>query len=418
MPTVTTWSNGRRAARFVKESKNSIKTTNSIPIYVTYFIVARIQDVTGATGIGFLMINNVDGQRQVRTNSTSFPVSVFFFTQTGGTNMVFGSFSQGQGFLFSGTVTSGSAIAYGNGVQSGTSGVNNSSPSRHYFGSGDGDNDYLSVDFAEILIYDSVLTTAQRQQVEGYLAHKWGLTPTYASNTPLTIPGCQLWLDAADSSTTTSITSGIWTDKSGNSYNTSYVSGGSGFTLGTINGLSAVTFPGGSNKVITTSVPTSTTTGFSIFFIASRSSSSGTNTRYIANLTSSLQIYTVSGTNTIASYVGATFPSTSLSISTGVPFILSLTVSSSTFSQWINGIANSSTGSTVSTSGSTIVIGGSGSYTTDLVFAGQIGEVIIFNTTLSTTQRQTVEGYLAKKWGLTVSGQFPSTHPYSKFPPP
>jgi len=276
---------------------------------------------------------------------------------------------------------------------------------------------YTSGDICEILIFIGMPTVSERQQVEGYLAHKWGLSPTYASNTPLTIPGCQLWLDAADSSTTTSITSGIWTDKSGNSYNTSYVSGGSGFTLGTINGLSAVTFPGGSNKVITTSVPTSTSTGFSIFFIASRSSSSGTNTRYIANLTSSLQIYTVSGTNTIASYVGATFPSTSLSISTGVPFILSLTVSSSTFSQWINGIANSSTGSTVSTSGSTIVIGGSGSYTTDLVFAGQIGEVIIFNTTLSTTQRQTVEGYLAKKWGLTVSGQFPSTHPFKSFPP-
>jgi hypothetical protein len=277
---------------------------------------------------------------------------------------------------------------------------------------------YTSGDICEILIFIGMPTVSERQQVEGYLAHKWGVTPYYTNILPLTIPGCALWLDAADSSTTTSITSGIWTDKSGNSYNTSYVSGGSGFTLGTINGLSAVTFPGGSNKVITTSVPTSTSTGFSIFFIASRSSSSGTNTRYIANLTSSLQIYTVSGTNTIASYVGATFPSTSLSISTGVPFILSLTVSSSTFSQWINGIANSSTGSTVSTSGSTIVIGGSGSYTTDLVFAGQIGEVIIFNTTLSTTQRQTVEGYLAKKWGLTtLYPALPSSHPFKSFPP-
>jgi hypothetical protein len=201
MPTVTTWSNGRRAARFVKESKNSMKTTNSIPLYVTYFIVARVQDVIGATGFGLLMVNNYDGQRQLRTNSTSFPVSVFYFTQTGGTNMVLGSFSQGQEFLFSGTVTSDSAIGYSNGVQCGTSGVNpNTIPSRHYFGSGDGDAAYVSADFGEIVIYDSILTTSQRQQVEGYLAHKWGLNTTYPAMTPLTIPGCQLWLDGADTS--------------------------------------------------------------------------------------------------------------------------------------------------------------------------------------------------------------------------
>jgi hypothetical protein len=276
-----------------------------------------------------------------------------------------------------------------------------------------GGTDYFRGIIGEVLIYHTALTTSERQQVEGYLAHKWGLTGYYAPKTPLSIPGCQLWLDASDSSTTTSITSGIWTDKSGNNYNTSYVSGGSGFTLGTINTLPAVTFPGGANKVLTASVPTSTTSGFSIFFVASTSASSGTNTRYIANLTSTLQIYTISGTNTVASYVGATFPSTSLTISTGVPFILSLTVSSSTFSQWINGIANSSTGTTVSTSGSTIVIGGSGSYTTDLVFAGQIGELIIFNTALTTTQRQTIEDYLEKKWGFTtLYPAIPSTHPF------
>ena len=45
----------------------------------------------------------------------------------------------------------------------------------------------------------------------------------------------------------------------------------------------------------------------------------------------------------------------------------------------------------------------------------QMGELIYYNTTLSTAQRQNVEGYLAWKWGLTSS--LPSTHPYYKFPP-
>jgi hypothetical protein len=245
MPTVTTWSNGRRAARFVKESKNSIKTTNSIPLYVTYFIVARVQDVIGASGFGLLMVNNYDGQRQLRTNSTSFPVSVFYFTQTGGTNMVLGSFSQGQGFLFSGTVTSDSAIGYSNGVQCGTSGVNpNTIPSRHYFGSGDGDAAYVSADFGEILIYDSILTTSQRQQVEGYLAHKWGLNTTYGTNTPLSIPGCQLWLDGADTSSMALSGSNVtqWNDKSGNGRNTTSVIGSSVRVLNAVNNLPGVYF--------------------------------------------------------------------------------------------------------------------------------------------------------------------------------
>ena len=43
---------------------------------------------------------------------------------------------------------------------------------------------YLGADFAEILIYDTVLSASDRQKVEGYLAHKWGLTAALAGNHP------------------------------------------------------------------------------------------------------------------------------------------------------------------------------------------------------------------------------------------
>jgi hypothetical protein len=46
---------------------------------------------------------------------------------------------------------------------------------------------------------------------------------------------------------------------------------------------------------------------------------------------------------------------------------------------------------------------------------GVIYEVIVFNTALTTSQRQQVEGYLAHKWGLTSS--LPSKHPYIPLPP-
>ena len=41
---------------------------------------------------------------------------------------------------------------------------------------------------------------------------------------------------------------------------------------------------------------------------------------------------------------------------------------------------------------------------------GYIAEIVVFNTVLTTDNRQTLEGYLAWKWG--VQATLPSTHPY------
>jgi hypothetical protein len=49
------------------------------------------------------------------------------------------------------------------------------------------------------------------------------------------------------------------------------------------------------------------------------------------------------------------------------------------------------------------------------VYTGYISEVLIYRTSLTTSQRQTVEGYLAWKWGL--QDQLPANHPYKKTAP-
>jgi hypothetical protein len=46
---------------------------------------------------------------------------------------------------------------------------------------------------------------------------------------------------------------------------------------------------------------------------------------------------------------------------------------------------------------------------------GFISEVIVYKTTLTTVQRQVVEGYLSWKWG--IQSNLPSTHPYFSAPP-
>ncbi len=48
-------------------------------------------------------------------------------------------------------------------------------------------------------------------------------------------------------------------------------------------------------------------------------------------------------------------------------------------------------------------------------FSGDICEVIIYNSSLSSTDREKVEGYLAHKWGLTSS--LPASHPYKSSAP-
>jgi hypothetical protein len=81
------------------------------------------------------------------------------------------------------------------------------------------------------------------------------------------------------------------------------------------------------------------------------------------------------------------------------------------------------TGSNVNTTNSTGWAGtisnnviGLESATNNWPFNGDIAELIVYPTALSTTQRQQLEGYLAWKWGIQSS--LPSsTHPYRTFKP-
>jgi hypothetical protein len=153
---------------------------------------------------------------------------------------------------------------------------------------------YLDGAVGELLVFSSALTTSQRQQVEGYLAHKWGLSPTYATNTPLSIPGCQLWLDGADTSSMTLSGSNVtqWSDKSGNGYNALPNAGGSAITVGTLNNLPAITFPAASTAAFLPSSSLSVGSGgYSVFFVANQTSFASGGTRIYAASGGGLQVF-------------------------------------------------------------------------------------------------------------------------------
>ena len=320
-----------------------------------------------------------------------------------------------------------------------------SSSSTTRIGAGNG-GDYFTGTINEIIIYNTVLGLSDRQKIESYLAQKWGLTsslpaghpgktttiynaqyrkvnsmgtlPYYATFSPRNIPGCSLWLDAADSSTIT-IQTGVsqWNDKSGQGRHVTqsttslqpvYSSASNALVfnsnawLGIPNALAAIT-------------PT-----YTIFVVDKRASASlhffiGMHTNTGANVALVLgyngtttshhtTAYITDCTVTIPAYAGAAEPKR----------LARYDYSGSLRDTYINGGQLStiqSFSATLPTWNNANI--GAGYYTPgvsgyDWWYVGNIHEIIFYNNVLSTGQAQQVESYLSQKWGLTAS--LPSSH--------
>ena len=301
-----------------------------------------------------------------------------------------------------------------------------------WFFFGDDNSNYVTDEnIYEFVGFNTLLTSAQQQAVEGYLATKWGLqsslsnghpykitplpfAPTFVKSPPYPtsivnnpqfdprlIPGCQLWLDAADT-TSISFSSGsnvsTWTDKSGNGLNATVYAGTTTYTV-----ASGVTFNGSSSLQVT--YPASPTLE-SLFVIIRFNSVSAQGNIFsgIASGQREYLMYSPYSPGTI--YLGrhSTGPSGSINggtVTTGITYMLEYV---------FNGTGNTIVfyqSGTVTSSGVpqfTYSVGGS----TSLIgpYNGQIYEMIVYNTALNATQRQQVEAYLAQKWKvLSLSSQ-------------
>ncbi len=334
-----------------------------------------------------------------------------------------------------------------------------------FFGQNSGTSgDYPTFGYiGEYVGYNVALTTAQRQQVEGYLAWKWGLQsklptshPYYAtnaalfgfsnmppilfpttqtnklifnSNYPASLSGLSMWFDAADRTTITLSGTNVaqWNDKSGKGNNLSAASARPTYTSNAQNNLNVVTYDGTQNL----------TTGS----ISANNFAGGT-----TNLTTFV-VFSLSNTNTGTNYsspfcwangggaprIAATWEGTSAGLEMDVgsvnPIRTSFTspalATNNTFyflSYWKNGATtqlnvNGSNGASGSGQDTTNYGScnfdfnvGNGFSNSQYFMRGNIGELIFFSTTLNTTNFQKIEGYLAYKWGLQST--LPTTHPY------
>jgi hypothetical protein len=312
-------------------------------------------------------------------------------------------------FLTTGVLTSsGGTTSVNGGAQAGTDSFSFSGTGGTNIGA-TFENGYFNGTINEILVYASVLSQAHYQAVEGYLAQKWDLAPS-----PLSIPGCVFWLDAGDRSTLTlssSNTVTAWTEKSGANRTVTTNSAGT-YSATAMNGRPGVQFSAGNLMTSSTAATLGNNlTAFVVFMATSEGprqlnvplfvGSSGNG--YWLTYRGDFQIYA-------ARQEGGAQAGNSYYRNINLPIIMA-GVASATLSQqiaFLNGystdVVNSAPLSNVGAT--TIYIPGGEPYwggPANGMFNGVISEVLLFSNALTTTQRQTVEGYLSSKWGISVS---------------
>jgi hypothetical protein len=304
---------------------------------------------------------------------------------------------------------------------------------------------------SEVLFYNNVLSNAERQQVEGYLAAKWGMrsllpaTHPYSNTYPAILPrlrnfqptdvssSCLLWFDGRDYTTLTLSGSNVtaWRDKSENANNITSFSA----TQPTYNSSTGIlTFSNGTGTTTNNATLTSNT-AYSIFYIVtfpsgltdtgssvfSRVFSQTDNTFFFSINRAS---YTPPGNSNVVYNIEGNIgsgPSFSFANNQGFntyagnTFVISMIqTGTTTYRLSVNG--NAATGSgTATMANKQVVIGSAG--------AG-LGELLFYNGTLSTQDTMRVEGYLMWKWGIQrtaypgANANIKSDHPFYRFPTP
>ena len=308
--------------------------------------------------------------------------------------------------LNGGTVSSGGAPAFSNSTTT-------------YLGVDTTTTIYYYIGYAmEIIFYNSILTTAQCQNIQAYLSTKWGAALlnlngyTPLLNSPLNIPRCVLWLDAADTSTITGTTTmTAWQDKSSNAYTAnsfsnsvaapSLVSNAPG--VGT-----AVQYSAGNGSSIANFVLAQTMSIFEVYYPINQATDSpflehgpdeNANSGFYFHAQNNSNFAINSGSGQVAVNSGNVAVSNTWQLIEGInpdP------ASSSTMAFYVNGQvkASGSTQSGTTTVTRTLFINGRNG-TSTLSYNTYLAELIIFSNALNTTQRQAVERYLSLKWGLS-----------------
>jgi len=220
------------------------------------------------------------------------------------------------------------------------------------------------------------------------------------------------WYDATDSASIISSSNRVsqWNDLSGNGYNLIQSAAFRQPQTGqeSINGLNTINFEGGNERIDTTATGSDNwqdvyimtqTIGFASGFTSFNGLVSG---RGAAGSEAGI-LGSADANNMLQGWWDDTYLNGTLLPS---PYTVLPTIQDDA------SIMSIATNSAISVDGLNV---GSERFNPDRTWLGKVGEVIAFNSVLSTDDRQLIEGYLAHKWGTTAS--LPISHPYKDEPP-
>ena len=255
----------------------------------------------------------------------------------------------------------------------------------------------------EVFVYDRVLTTPERQQVEQYLTTKWKL-PAPPTDLPIPSTGLRGWFDAADASTFTDAGGGLvsaWRDRSSAGRNLFVLGGANPLRGGSQNGLPYCSFRIGTTGLFYNGsrVPDDNFTIISVartVDTAARSYFMSAGQRYLFHTNANFK-YGVRH-----EYAGGSIEDGAESINT-----------------WsIHGYLHSgpmASGTTTIRRDGTLAVTSSAAYAAgDGLFVGggwtgdgwrantDIAEVVMYDRVLSPAEITQVERYLGEKWGILV----------------
>ena len=337
-----------------------------------------------------------------------------------------------------------------NGTQtvSNTTAVNYIAAANQPFLMGKWASGFLNGYIYESLVYNRVLTLTEYQQVEGYLAQKWGFTsslpaghpglgpllyrwkvplarlPYYKVYDPKTIPGLTLWFDAADCNTMNISTGFVtsWVSKGSAVVSTAAVSGGwipPSFT--TYSNRPALRFNGLSTYVQTNPV-TLTAEGTTWITCAANLTAISANTPIDASLVVATQVpeksirfnCNVNATcYSINSNVGNTTKVLRQDTNNNVNGIRGFIDTAASFVAFGNGASTINNTTAVNYLKPVNQPFYMGAWLPG-VLDGYIQEILIYDSVLTLAQYQQVEGYLAQKWGYV--GSLSAGHPSLTLP--
>ena len=464
--TAGTYSTSFRAVNFPTSTTGYITNYSAAPTNETMFVVFNnpsasynnnilIGGVQGARSLGAAYNGNVGNSSVVGNLNTQVAWLANVGTYTLGTTAL----------VTSQFTTSTNTISL-NGGTAGSGGAPGFTAGRvTYLGVDATNGSFYYIGYAmEIIFYNSVLNTTERQQVEGYLAWKWGLQANLPANHPYkninnnynpfpsTTPaftrsissifkptnytGGQLWLDAWDplgngSRQKSPLTLTRWIDKSTNARHANMFNGSSiSYSPTAFNNRPALLFTQTQNMSSAAAAGTFPT-AFTFFMIYQRTGGGTYDTlvtRTVGNLAAPTDFFTIVGSGNFARNIGngtayADYNTTSGSNFTNVttPSLYYANATSANgaldafnFATPTDPSSGTLTGVYYGDTGTAIYIGTRADSVTKLT--ASVAEIIVYSTTPTAQQRQQIEGYLAWKWGLVAS--LPASHPYKNYPPP